>query len=530
MMKTIRSSYVHLSICFLIFFSCTYISTNVYKFDGTAQDAAIQSPTKVHLYDGSMIVFADGFTMTETNVEGTGIRYDLSRQKKRPIQTIPKDSVAFIEYYEIKMQTGPFLAGLGAPLLFLAAIQNEDIHKAFFGCCPTVYSLHEGQYMLEAECFSYSISPRIEAYDLDRVDHGQITDGTLYLNVRNEALETHYINQMKIIVVEHSEEYESFPLNRPFLETKDRIILFGRETPLLEATSKTGRHVTHLLAGRDSEWYESDSLLLEEIQYNVEKDWLDIHTAVPPDAEKMVVALRFRNTLFYTVEFYDVLLDGFGAHAVDWMGVNMHDPLYLLQLYKWYQKYYGIQVELWSDNKIKAKEFIDDSGPLAWRQVAFELPVPDENSAKIRLNFLPDNVMIDWVGISYDSPTAFAQHQVECSEIRDVRREGGELSPAMLQNNDDRYFITQPAESYQLTFPVGEEPAGQKRTYFMHSRGYYIEWIRRDWFEQQRDNENTFVFQMDESSIRQAAQQWIAKKGEFETLFFNSKIQVKERP
>ncbi|MBN1560698.1 hypothetical protein JW998_10640 [candidate division KSB1 bacterium] len=300
-------------------FFCLFTLTKPYRFDEQTTAATITSPTKIHLADGSMIVFAEGFTMTADSIAGNGTRYDLTRERAQPVQTLARDSVMFMEYYTKKLQTGPFLGGLAAPLLFIAAVQNEDIHKAFFGSCPTVYSYDGEHYALEAECFSYSISPKIETFDLDRIEYGQTCDGQFILNVRNEALETHYINQMQLVVVDHPPEYEPFPLNRPFMGRKDRTILFGAASDILEATSKSGRDVRALLSERDHQWYQSDAAAVQKMTAGVEKDWLDISVAVPPEARNMVIALRFRNTLFYTVEFYDVLLDGYGARGIDWM-------------------------------------------------------------------------------------------------------------------------------------------------------------------------------------------------------------------
>jgi len=516
-----------ISLFFLASFSCIFISKKVYRFDKTGERAKITSPTKVHLYDGSMIVFANGFEMTGDYVKGKGILYDLTREHSKPVETISRDSVAFLEYYKKELQTGPFWGSLGAPLLFVAAIQNEDIHKAFFGSCPTVYSFDGEKYSLEAECFSYSISPTIETYDLDRIDHGKTFNGKFILNVRNEALETHYINQMKLVIVDHPEKYEPFPVNKPFLERKDQIILFGRESSILKAISKSGRDVKTLLTERDEQWYQSDSSVIQEISEKVEKDWIEIFTTVPEGANNMVVALRFRNTLFHTVEFYDLLLNGYGAQAIDWIGVKMADPIYLTQLYKWYQRYFGIYVELWNGDKIEKKVFIDDTGPIAWRQIAFELPVPKNRIAKLRFNFLPDNVMLDWIGISFDSSPEFTIHEAECSKIVDIRGRQKNILPTFLKQNDDQYFITYPAESYHLIFNVGDEPKGMNRTFFLNSRGFYIEWIRHNWLEFAESNEEKLTFQLNEASIIHAAKHWIAKKAEFEKQFFNSKIQLK---
>jgi hypothetical protein len=50
--------------------------------------------------------------------------------------------------------------------------------KALFGSCPTVYSTTGDESLFEAESFSYSIAPLLEARDVDVVRHAVVVDGT----------------------------------------------------------------------------------------------------------------------------------------------------------------------------------------------------------------------------------------------------------------------------------------------------------------------------------------------------------------
>ena len=521
--------YLFLCLCATLVFclalkSCVFISTKVKPLEKTSEKTVISSPAKAHLYDGSLIVFADGFVMSEGIIKGNGIRYDLTREPQVTIDSISIDSIACLEYYKKELQAGPFLGSLSAPLLFLAAIQNEDIYKAFFGSCPTVYSFDGEKYTLEAECFSYSVSPSIETDDLDRIDHGKVINGDFVLNIRNEALETHYINQMKLLAVDHPKEYEPFPANRKFLERKDQIILFGQESDIIKATSKSGQNVAALLTARDEKWYRSAASTVQELSKRVTRDWVEVATEVPEGAKIMNVAIRFRNTLFHTIVFYDLLLDGEGVRGIDWMGVDMADPIYLSSLYDWYQKYFGIDVQLWDKDGYEQKIHIDDTGPIAWRQVAFELPVPRGQEVRIRFEFLADNVMLDWVGISFDTSPEFTIRELDCQEIIDNNGKRNKIDPSTIKLSDNQYLITSPAESYFINFEVEDERNGMKRTYFLKSRGFYIEWIRHDWLLSSATVEDDVKFELNEATLVRTARHWLARKPHFEKQFFESRI------
>lgn len=504
--------------------SCIYHQTRAFRAESVEAASIIKSPTKVHLYDGSLFVFPEGFVLKDDIITGYGIRYDFARTDViEGKQNVAQKSVAFIEYYEKRIQAGPIIGGASAPVLFNLAIQNPKIYKAFFGSCPTLYSFDGKDFHLQAESFSYSVSRNIETEDLDRIEQGKTLNEHYFLNVRNEALETHYINSMKLLVVDHPKEYEPFPENRSFLSRKDRIILFGRESRIIKATSRTGRNVKPLLSARDGLYYTSDTSLVHELTKKVNKDWVEVEVIVPNGAKTMVVALRFRNTLFHTVQFYDVTLKRQGFYAVDWLGQKMTNPLYLNQLYNRYKRYFGIWVELWNGSRYLQKEFVDDTGPIAWHQVAFKLPVPKENTAKLRLRFLPDNIMLDWVGISFEFSDDLVVREIKCSGIIDTSGVRSNISSSLIDKKDNKYLVTYPTDSYLLSFKMEDKLQAQKRSYFLNSCGFYIEWIRGDWFRYSQNILDKKSFQLNESSIKEAAKIWISKKASFERQFFNSR-------
>jgi hypothetical protein len=74
---------------------------------------------------------------------------------------------------------------------------------AIFGSCPTVYADSGGTALLQAEGFSYSIAPIFESRDVDRLRLVQAADGSVRLEIRNEALETHYLNHLELLEVMH---------------------------------------------------------------------------------------------------------------------------------------------------------------------------------------------------------------------------------------------------------------------------------------------------------------------------------------
>ncbi|MFB3100487.1 MAG: hypothetical protein ACE1ZM_03480 [Gammaproteobacteria bacterium] len=183
-----KKKLIYFCITFLLLSSilstCSFISTGVESLDydkaRKSGKFVIHNSTKVHLYDGSVVVYENGFEMNNEVIKGKGIRHDLTRQNVTFLELLPVDSVASIEYYEKNQETGPFLTSV-PPVVVTAAAGTAVLLVAIFGSCPTVYTFNGEEYALEAETFSYSIARRFESTDLDRLDFGKVLNGKYIL-------------------------------------------------------------------------------------------------------------------------------------------------------------------------------------------------------------------------------------------------------------------------------------------------------------------------------------------------------------
>src|SRR5262249_53950185 len=126
----------------------------------------------------------------------------------------------------------------GATAIAISCIGNPKC----FGSCPTAYSDNAGKQLLEAEGLSYALAPVFEMRDVDRLRASADTAGTVRLEVRNEALETHYINHLELLDVPHAREEFVVPD-----AGGSPIAMRGLEAPR-SATDRAGRDVRRLLA------------------------------------------------------------------------------------------------------------------------------------------------------------------------------------------------------------------------------------------------------------------------------------------
>ena len=132
---------------------------------------------------------------TARQISGRGDRLNLAREilETGPF-TVSLDDVALIETNVV--QHSPAVAALAVVTGISAAVTAFCIAqpKACFGSCPTFYVEGATGASLQAEGFSSSVLPPLEAPDIDALDRARLpADGVLTVTMKNEALETHVV-------------------------------------------------------------------------------------------------------------------------------------------------------------------------------------------------------------------------------------------------------------------------------------------------------------------------------------------------
>ncbi len=499
--------------------SCVFVTTQprpvARPLSGTRR--AVSAPAKAHLIDGAVVVFPSGIELDSSRVYArpgsAGLRYPLgSITMSGPVSSVLLDSVGFLEQYNRRLDVPSFLTSL--PIFAVGGTAGLAVLLvAIFGSCPTVYSWDGGQYVLEAEAFSYSISRTTEAGDLDLLDRLREDSGMVRLMLTNEALETHYINELDLLAVDHEPGYDALPVD------DGRVLLFGRPQAELTAKDRMGRDVTEEIAARDDRWHATDSALTAQLPDSAVRDWVDVSVPVPQGARKMVVGLRFRNTLLNTALLYDVMLADQGARALDWQARDLNNLFYLWRFSKWYSRHFRIHVQVPTGRGMREVKLIRDTGPITWHLTAFELPVVPGETARFRLETIADNIHLDWVGASF----AFAPCRpvpVACGGIEQSGKARPDLLP-LFSRADRSYFITGPGESYILSFTAPPRSAGLERTWFARTRGWYAEWLRGH--DLGRD---PAALELTDASVRRAGAAWLKKKADMERRFYELKVPV----
>lgn len=499
------------------------------KKETVASDTTVNAPTKAYLLDASVVLLPNGFRVRNGTISGTGQRYWLSRADDQHRKwKIPLDSVGAMTYYEKKISGGraisSFLLGLFGTVMTPLSIYCIACSKCCFGSCPTVYAFDGGDYHLEAELFSSSVSKYLEKRDLDLLGQYVPSGGPYQLRLTNEALETHYVNALSLIAVNH-------PTGTTVLPSESgAFVLVRKLVPPAAAVNRQGNDVLRFLQNSDGHSYRSDTSVVKKLTEGLYTDWLDVKVSVPKGSRKVKMVLRLRNTLLSTILFYDVVLGSQGIYALDWTERMNTDELYASQFGAIYKAFSSISVQVLRNGQWVQHTSISDVGPITWKDVGTEIPVHREGELSVRLQFIPDNFMIDLVAFDVQSSdeVALALNEVFPTEVRENSGTVRKDVLGLLEKDDDRYLVTNPGESYRFFYHIPETENGDQAL-FIRSKGYYTEWIRGSWLKEQ---ETSYRFNLSEIdlTLSQLARSWLENKDLIEGEFFEARIPVKEVP
>jgi hypothetical protein len=496
-----------------------YVSTTTagHPLELTSTPVHVESPVKVHLRDGSIVLFRNGATVEHDSISGDGERFTATLGSVGPTRSVALDSVLGAEAFDRRVngdRTVLYAAGT-----VLGAAATVALFKAIFGSCPTIYTDSAGVPRLEAESFSYSITPMLEKRDVDRLSAQPDANGAITLEVRNEAMETHYIDQLQLLEVRRRADEDVFPASG------GSPVAVRTPVAPTRITDRAGRDLRRVLARADESVFSTDSGTLARAAAvgapaALREDWIDVSIPRPAGRDSVALLLRMRASLLTTVLFYDYMLERPGARALDWVARDMSRITTLAQMGRWYTATMGLRVSIREGNEYRQIARLGDFGPIAWRSVAVVVPATEGDSVQVRLSFLPDEWRIDQLAFAADVRRT-TPRLLEPASV--VTASGAPHSAAReaLTRADERRLSTSPGDRMFVRFDVGRDTT--PRTFLVAAQGYYSEWVRGSWL---RGPKQPHAFSPSRTAVDDVLRTWIGKKEFMESEFFRTRVPV----
>jgi hypothetical protein len=204
------------------------------------------------------------------------------------------------------------------------------------------------------------------------------------------------------------------------------------------------------------------------------------------------------------------------------------DPIYASYFKMVYDEFSGIKIKILDNGYWKYIGKFKDAGPLNWKYIAAQLPSCNSDTLHLRLEFIPDNFMIDY--IAFDT-TSHPKNYIKTSTIYPCEITDGNGNPDdsllnYVKNDDSRYLITEPGDCYYLDYNIPVK-SNCKETALIYSKGYYNEWIRGGWINNKNDDYSFNLYDI-KGTLSELADSWIENSELLEREFFHSRFSLME--
>lgn len=481
---------------------------------------------KVHLKNGDVSILRNWQVHAEQDcLKGKGSEWDYNRDLKFTGELgYTYNEVTLLEtndYSAIKsLDQGRFttlavMTGLNMTLTLMCATNP----KACFGSCPTFF-IGENDKLSEAraEGFSSAITPSMEARDVDAL-RTVTSKSQLHLTMTNEAFETHVINQLSLLAVKTSRQEAAFV-------DKDNHFYIG-EHPVSPGKILIGdKDILPQLCDADGIEYFSKS----DHDDLSEKEEIIMYFSNNSSAPKGLI-LQFRQSLLTTFLLYTGY-SYMGNEVGDYLSRIERDKKIRKMISKPYQLLGGLEVSYYcqQSKKWKTADEIYETGPIASNQVI--VPLPDNvnlgREIKLKINLTRGLWRLDYVGLSDKISKVKPEMVLPSACLPNDSIAGNEIL-SLLCDNDTDYLVSLPGDSYRFVFELPSLPANYSNTLFLSSKGYYLEWIRKDWMRH-KDHKRLKRMLMNHSGEWKAlAREYKIVESDMEKAFWNSSLHVNDK-
>ncbi|MCP4441567.1 MAG: hypothetical protein GY810_21880 [Aureispira sp.] len=529
----ILSTFFFLSSCSLIMkpdFRKLYSKENKILHQKKSPEALNTPFVKVHMNNGDVYVLYSWEILGEEGetLSGNGVLYNYARTRlgESKDYQINADDIAIIETNDFsafkKKNTGriaalviPLSIGGAAiltPVLGLAAL-------AIFGSCPTYYTgdnTTAAPHTIDAETFSNAISPSMERRDLDALNFSTPKgQKTFKLTLRNEALETHIIDYVKIKAIPKKSSEKVFH-EFDIASKTDNYYVCNTIVPAQKVLIDNQDQSEVLRAMDNKEYFASANP--KDLGA---KQFIDLEFDAS-QLEQAGMVLRFRQSLLTTFLFYESM--GYmGRYIADIFAkiekntntrAALDAPMELLG---------KIDILVWDENKKdwELNTQFYELGPLAKNLQIRPLELSNidkDKPLKIRLEFSRALWRLDYVALA-NIKEQVTPKELELTEVTIDNNVDTEVQE-LLKSDDGKKLNSWPGDSFVLEYKLPQKEAEYEL--FLESKGYYIEWMREEWLEKQNRWKLMNMLKMNKTTWRKLAKEYKAKEAELETLFWNN--------
>lgn len=433
------------------------------------------SPYEIPDMESIIIQTTDGTTITLNNPRiEQGKVIGLDSQKK--LVKIDVTSIKAVKMNKTSYESIPVFAGtIGAAIVTgmlmrarSTAPDRPPPPPDTVRCCPLVFSWDSAHYILDAEPFGGSICEGLKRTEYCALQFIEDVNDTYLIRVANLLEETQFIDEIKLVIVDHPEGVQIAP------DVDGNIHSFTKPIASAQARDRQGKDISSLLFAHDERfWLSTIGSVRPDMQYNL-RDTLILEFPKPLESSSVKLLVNVRTTLWGS-QMGQTFLELHGDRLSDWYNeVNELGPAFY-RIMSWYirEELYLLKIHVETDSGWKVKDLVFSSGPLVADNKVYKLDISDVSGDMLRIMLTPpvNFWALDYIAVDYSQELPF--YMSELSSITAITNDRVNVS-ALLDKEDGDYFIMAEKDQYvDVKFAATSSRPNTERTILLKANGYY---------------------------------------------------------
>jgi len=365
----------------------------------------------------------------------------------------------------------PLIAG---GILLIALLVNPP------KSCPFVYAYDGKQYHFDAEPLGGAICPGLKRTDVSRLKHLKPTNGNYNILVRNELDETQHLDEMKLLVVDHSGDQTVLP------DVAGNLYAVKNIRNATSATDENGADLMKFFEASDRAAWQTHMPTASSLTHFPLRHHLTITLPKPKGAREAHIVHNVGTAAWGSI-MITKMLEYHGNNVDDWLTSLQPGSESYKQLYSFLEREetYYLKLMVKKGDTWVHRGTIRGQGPLVPEDRVTTIDVSDlpGDSLVVQLNPPMGFWAIDYIGVSYEA--AEKVHPTEISPRWSENNDGVSITDLINSIDDQYYSMPNVGDWTKLSFtatPIAGN--GMIRTIFLKTTGYYEQHLNKEQPEQ----------------------------------------------
>lgn len=331
--------------------------------------------------------------------------------------------------------------------------------------CPFVYSWDGSQYVFDAEPYGGAITRGLERDDYSELEHVREQKGLYRLLITNEVDETQYTNLMELWVVDHARG------SRVVSDENGNLRSYTQIQKLSAARDRDGNDLLPWLATTDRKIWEPDPVAATDGGLRQEV----VLTFPKPEGATQVNLIANAATGLWGSYMIKRMVELHGRDTSAWLASLDKNPAGLQAIHAWGEREgtYRLPIEVEEGAGWVVRGALPNGGPLLAEDRSIPLDVSHVRGTQLRIRLRPPvgYWAFNSFAVAYGSGQAVHVSRVAANSAR--TSDGKDILQDLAASDDRYYPMPDTTDQAEVTFRAPARKAGQDRTVFLHSRGWY---------------------------------------------------------